>query len=79
MADRADDLDQGDSHPQTERLPLLCLRCLALSQIVLKRFFAEVLQLIDELVDTLLRLLTLGHLRAHSFLCQAPRLSVRLA
>ena len=48
-------------------------------RIVIDRFFTKVFKLINELVDTFLGLLTLGHFSAHTFLSKTTGLTEGLA
>ena len=83
VSDGADGLDEGDSHADTDCSLTLGLAvtssCLVQSKIIIRCLFTEVLKLVDKLINTLLGLLALGHLRSHALLGKAARLTIGLA
>ena len=73
VPDRADDLHQ--CNPHADRNSLLTLTrgasprdCLVKCETIIEGFVAQILNLVDELIDSLLGLLTLGHLGTHALL-----------
>ena len=83
VSDGADRLDKSNPHTNTDCTLTLGLVArhsgLVQSQVVVHRFFAEIFELVDELIHSFLRLLALCHLGAHAFLSEAAGLSIGLA
>ena len=67
-----DSLNQSYTHTNTNSTLILSLRIrnggFIQGKVVIHGFFTKIFKLIDELIDTFLSLLALGHLRAHTLL-----------
>ena len=74
-------LDKGYSHTNSDR----ALRGLALGYrlvgglTIVESLLTEVFKLVNQLVDSFLGLLTLGHFGTKTLLCESARLTERLA